>query len=159
MRISKHSLFRLKITVGCRLCVCLSTRAKTCARVGLLGPVCTETWRKLKTSRVRHRKCVKHCAEITLCGHHLRPLLFPLKKSFVFCQGLGAWAGHTGERTRVAERTRVWEARQDTCDDGQVRHFFLIDSAWSSAVYQAQERCSAPSSTSGVQTVGPVACR
>ena len=37
-RISEHSLFRLKITVGCQLCAYPSIHTKTCRHVGLHGP-------------------------------------------------------------------------------------------------------------------------
>ena len=77
-----------------------------------------KTWRELKKSRVATTHRVKHCAKITFCQHFLRPSPLPQKKRGFFL-------------------SRVWEARQDRQDNGQVRHFFFLkDSAWSSAVDQ-----------------------
>ena len=74
--ISKHShkklALTLKITVGCLWSTYSSIRTKTCTRVGLLGPR-GENWRELETSRVATKHCAKHCAEISLCQHFLRP--------------------------------------------------------------------------------------
>ena len=74
-----------RIMVGCRCCTHPSIRTKTCRRVGLLGPHCKRKgdcghvhpcWRLYLHPRLfeftslRHSR---HCAEITLCQHLLKP--------------------------------------------------------------------------------------
>ena len=90
------------------------------------------------------------CAEITLCGHHLRPSPFPSslpKKTFFTVWE--AWAGHT------SERTRVWEAGQDTHDDGHVGYVFFF---YKTQCGPAPLRTSAARRASSC-TTAPASCR
>ena len=55
-------------------------------------------WRKsgwLRTSRVATKHCVKHCAEITLCQHFLRPTVKKKELFLPLYEGLGRTHGTT----------------------------------------------------------------
>ena len=93
-----------------------------------------KTGESLKHHESPPKKCVKHCAEITLCQHFLRP---PQRNTKVChclgCLGLvvrkhGCGPGHTGQTRETTERR---------CDMMVVVHF-CKDSAWSSAAHEAQ---------------------
>ena len=60
----------------------------------------------------------RSCAEITLCGHHLRPSPFSppqtKKNPFFFKKNRESWAGHTQRRQRTRETTRRHHATEST---------------------------------------------
>ena len=119
VRKSKHSLFRLKITVGC-----LSSTYPSIRNKNLL--TCWTPWSTLETrglwarppvltpvpvQAIHSRACLNlhHCdiqstAQKSPCVNtFLRPSLRKRKKPSCHC--LGAWAGHTEQRQRTRETT------------------------------------------------------
>ena len=116
--------------------------------------------------------CPSICAEITLCGHHLRPSPFPTspQKTPFFVTVWEAWAGHRrvdmclGRQTgHTGERTCVWEVGQDTYDGGYVGYvFFFLKKNRINVVWRrtpSVERCSVSSWTWEVQTPELAACQ
>ena len=119
VHISKHSPFfsialaRLKITVGCPTRTCPSIHDKNLdhGRLTRAGTHIQAFTQKLALTLSRSRSVARRarvqsmCAEITLCGHHLRPWPFPKNLSFFFHS-----PGKPG---------------QDTHDDGLVGYVFF----------------------------------
>ena len=105
------------------------------------------------------RRC-EHCAEITLCGHHLRPSLSPPPqkppKKFCFFVTRESWAGHTTKThsTKTTAQENRTHVTIVMCD-----MFFFARLIVDQSHTRAAERCSAPGSTCEVRMPERVACQ